>query len=59
MRGATGGVQSEHVRMSDEDKEKRIERAVRALRAGVLQRDLIERGFRHEEIAEAARRAKR
>lgn len=59
MRGATGGVQSEHVRMSEEDKEKRMQRAIRALRAGVLQSDLIERGFRHEEIAEAARRAKK
>ena len=59
MRGATGGVQSEHVRMSDEDKEKRIERAVRALRAGSLQSDLLERGFRTGEVAEAARRAKR
>ena len=42
----------------DKERAARMRRAIEALKAGVMRKDLYRRGFTHEELSEAAKRAK-
>ena len=42
----------------EKERAARMRRAIEALRAGVMRKDLYRRGFTHEELSEAARRVR-
>jgi hypothetical protein len=51
--GKSNGVKGERVPMSPAEQANRIRRAARALQQGVLQQDLIMRGFKATDIEKA------
>jgi phosphopantetheinyl transferase len=53
-KNSSGPVKSERVPMSPSEQANRIRRAARALQQGVMQQDLIMRGFKAAEIKQAA-----